>query len=83
MEYSVGDRYYWIPMWLKWDEGRDVVVKRVYPRGRALMDNGVICDENGFAMIYDSNRTVGRVVEIMEGEIELPPPISPMLRSAD
>jgi hypothetical protein len=53
-------------MWWKWDERKTVTVKRVYPRNRAMMDNGVICDENGFAMIYDSNKCVGRVVEIVE-----------------
>jgi hypothetical protein len=66
MEYVVGQRLAWIPMHWKWDEAKVVTVKRVYPRGFALMDNGVICDENGLSLIYGAGREVGRVTEIVE-----------------
>jgi hypothetical protein len=50
-------------MWWKWDKPREVEVEKIYPRGRARLNNGVIVDENGFAMIYDSRRCVGKVEE--------------------
>ena len=61
MEYRVGQVLQWVPLWWKWDEKRDVTCERVYPRGAALMSNGVIVDSDGMAMIYGSGRTVGKV----------------------
>ena len=45
----------------RWDNEREVVVERLYPRGRALLSNGVQVDENGYAMVYGSGREVGKV----------------------
>lgn len=73
MEYTVGQRLSWIPEYWKWDERKDVFVKKLYPNNRALLSNGVIVDKDGLAMIYGSGKFVGKVVEIVE-LVELPPP---------
>lgn len=59
--YEVGQRLLWTPLHWRWDEQREVTVERLYPRGRALLSNGVQVDENGYAMVYGKGREVGKV----------------------
>jgi hypothetical protein len=66
IKYFVGKRMVWIPLYWKWDEKRDVVVEKCYPRGKAKLSNGVIVDDNGMALIYGAGREVGKAVEIVE-----------------
>lgn len=59
----------WTPRHWRWDTERDVEVVKVYPRGFALMSNGVICDRDGVATIYKAGKEVGMVavVESLKG----------------
>lgn len=61
MTYQVGQRMLWTPMHWRWDVAREVIVERLYPRGRALLSNGVQVDEDGYAMVYGPGQEVGRV----------------------
>lgn len=63
MNYEVGQRLQWTPKWWKWDLPRQVEVVKTYPRNRALLDNGVIVDEDGMAVTYGVGREVGSVVK--------------------
>lgn len=49
MEYIVGQVLKWTPVYFKWDKEKDVTVQKTYPRGKALLSNGFIVDEDGIA----------------------------------
>lgn len=49
MEYTVGQVLKWTPVYFKWDEKKEVTVQKTYPRGKALLSNGFIVDEDGIA----------------------------------
>ena len=50
----------WTPDYFKWDVMADVTVAKLYTRGKALLSNGFIDDEDGIAEWH--RRVAGRVV---------------------
>ena len=61
MQYIQGLQLLWKPIWFKWDVEQAVIVTKLYPRGYALLSNGMIVDSDGFAEWH--GRTAGNVVE--------------------
>lgn len=61
MNLRVGQVVSWEPLHWRWDVARDLTVEKLYPRGGALLSNGVIVDDDGYAIVYSSHNCVGRI----------------------
>lgn len=67
MEYLIGQRLNWTPVYFKWDVQCEVEVVKLYPRGFALLSNNFIADEDGIVLWH--RRLAGKVEAVADSGV--------------